>query len=217
LGPGRDSAPHWLESPQGTEWISGIDTVDIPLYVSGSVSLRREMSEFLVISCSLNPDSRSRILCQAAYDLLKGSVGAEFIDLRDMALPMCDGASAYGHPSVAPLAEKIRAAKCVLVGVPVYNYYANAAAKNMVELTGRAWTDKVVGFLCAAGGRSSYMSVMSFANSLMLDFRCLVIPRFVYADGNGFADGKISDSEVTKRINELVETATKLTTVLNSA
>jgi FMN reductase len=38
--------------------------------------------------------------------------------------------------------------------------------------------NKVVGFLCAAGGKSSYMSVMRLANSLMLDFRCLIIPHF---------------------------------------
>jgi FMN reductase len=175
------------------------------------------VSDFLVISCSLNPDSRSRLLCQTAYDELKGSFSAEFVDLRDLSLPLCDGAAAYGHPSVAPLAEKIQAAKCVLVGVPVYNYYANAAAKNMVELTGRAWSDKVVGFLCAAGGRSSYMSVMSFANSLMLDFRCLIIPRFVYADRDAFDQGTIHDPDVSKRITEMVNTATKLTSALQSA
>jgi hypothetical protein len=30
--------------------------------------------------------------------------------------------------------------------------------------------------------------VMSMANSLMLDFRCLIIPRFVYATRNDFDD-----------------------------
>ena len=36
---------------------------------------------------------------------------------------------------------------------------------------------------------SSYMSVMAYANSLMLDFRCVIIPRFVYATGSAFAEG----------------------------
>ncbi len=56
----------------------------------------------------------------------------------------------------------------------------------MIELAGSAWEDKIVGFLCAAGGMSSYMSVMAYANSLMLDFRCVIIPRFVYATGDIF-------------------------------
>ena len=46
-------------------------------------------------------------------------------------------------------------------------------------MAGRAFTGKPVGFVCAAGGRSSYMAVLGLANSLMLDFRCLIVPRFV--------------------------------------
>lgn len=43
----------------------------------------------------------------------------------------------------------------VLVAAPIYNFDVSAAIKNLVEQTGRAWTDKVVGFLCSAGGRAS--------------------------------------------------------------
>ena len=73
----------------------------------------------------------------------------------------------------------------------------------MVELTGSAWEDKIVGFLCAAGGMNSYMSVMAFANSLMLDFRCMIIPRFVYATGDAFDGDELKDKKVAKRIEEL--------------
>jgi NAD(P)H-dependent FMN reductase len=98
----------------------------------------------------------------------------------------------------------------ILVGVAVYNSDVNAAVKNLLELTGSAWEDKVVGFLCAAGGRSSYMSVMGFANSLMLDFRCLIIPRFAYATGNDFSGDSVSNPEVEKRILQLAEDARRL-------
>ena len=54
------------------------------------------------------------------------------------------------------------------------------------------------------------MSIMSLANSLMLDFRCLIIPRFVYTDGAAFKDGTISDAEVTNRIEELVKSSLSL-------
>ena len=66
----------------------------------------------------------------------------------------------------------------IVVAVPIYVYDTNAAIKNFVDLSGRAWTDKPVGFLCAAGGPSSYMAILGLANSLMLDFRCLIVPRF---------------------------------------
>lgn len=169
------------------------------------------MSDYLVISCSLNPKSNSRLLCKAVFESLSAKHSAEFIDLRVLQLPVCDGGSAYGHPAVAPLSEKIKNARCVLLGIPIYNYAASASAKNLIELTGRAWIDKVVGFVCAAGGRMSYMSVMGIANSLMLDFRCLIIPRFVYAHRESFDDAGKYDSEIHQRIEELAETAARLT------
>ena len=62
---------------------------------------------------------------------------------------------------------------------------------------------KVFGFICAAGGKSSYMSVMSFANSLMIDYRCFIIPRFVYALKNDFDGNKVTSPEIKDRINDL--------------
>ncbi len=144
----------------------------------------------LVISCSLNPTSRSARLALHALDTLRVLAGgAELVDLRRTDLPMCDGGEAYRHENVASLAAKVSSAGPILLAVPIYNYDVNAAAKNLIELTGRAWTGKVVGFICAAGGQGSFMSVMSLANSLMLDFRCLIVPRFVYATGEHFEDG----------------------------
>ena len=43
-----------------------------------------------------------------------------------------------------------RAADAILLAVPIYNYDVNAAAKNLVEHTGSAWENKIVGFLAAA-------------------------------------------------------------------
>jgi FMN reductase len=94
--------------------------------------------------------------------------------------------------------------------VPIYNYDVSASAKNLVELTGSGLEDKVVGFLCAAGGHSSYMSVMSFANQLMLDFRCLVLPRFVYATAEAFDRSGVKDPEIQERIDQLAGEAMRI-------
>ena len=60
------------------------------------------------------------------------------------------------------------------------------------------------------------MSVMSIANSLMLDFRCIIVPRFVYAVGSAFRDGAVADGKVAQRIDqlahELVRFASRLAT-----
>jgi len=135
--------------------------------------------------------------------LTSEGVSAALLDLRDYPLPLCDGAAAYGDPNVAALAERIAAADGVLIAMAVYNYGPNAAAKNLLELTGKSWTGKIIGFMCAAGGDASYMSVMPFAGSFILDYRCVMIPRFVYASGKAFGESGIIDPGVDERIGRL--------------
>jgi FMN reductase len=139
-----------------------------------------------------------------AYEnLKKANVDCQWLDTRELNLPICDANTCYADPAVKNIAAAIKAADGILIAAPVYNYDVSAAAKNMIELTGEAWNDKIVGFLCAAGGQGSYMSVMAYANSLMLDFRCTIIPRFVYATGDAFHDDNVTDRKVVKRIEEL--------------
>lgn len=166
----------------------------------------------LILSASLNPESNSRVLAQeAARGLAADGVAAELLDLRDHPLPLCDGATAYGHPGVAPLRDKFAGAAAIIIATPIYNYDGNAALKNVIELTGKAWENKPVAFLCAAGGKSAYMAVMGLANSLMLDFRCLIVPRFVYATGADFGEGRVTNPEQVRRIAQLTQATVRLT------
>ncbi len=171
---------------------------------------------YLVISCSLNPASRSRILAQIAADHVRAHGGeAELVDLAALGLPMCDAASCYSHPEAQALAPRIQEARGIIITAPIYNYDLNAAAKNLIELTGRAWTDKIVGFVCAAGGHGSYMSIMPFANSLMLDFRCVVVPRFVYAPRTAISDETFGDAAINRRVDELATELIRMTDALH--
>ena len=167
--------------------------------------------EYLIVSASLRSNSRSRILANYLADCYESEgVAAKLLDLRDSSLPFCDGETAYAHPEVITFSKAIASARVVILATPIYNFDANAALKNLIELTGEAWENKVVGFLCAAGGTSSYMSVMSLANSLMLDFRCLVIPRFVYVTGGAFTDEELVSEDAKHRIRELAVASTKI-------
>jgi FMN reductase len=166
---------------------------------------------FLVISCSLNPSSRSRGLAtRAAEALREHGAEADLVDLQDVRLPHCDGAACYEVDEVLTLSDRIAAAEGVLLATPIYNYSASASVVNLIELTGQAWNDKVVGFLCAAGGAHSYMSVMGLANSLMLDFRSIVIPRFVYSDESAYDGSELVDPAIEKRLDELAATLIRI-------
>lgn len=154
-------------------------------------------------------------MSQVAFaHLQKQKVECDWIDISTLDLPMCDADKCYLNPSAQKLNQAIEAADGILVATPVYNYDVAAAAKNMLELTGSSWEEKVVGFLCAAGGASSYMSVMAFANSLMLDFRSVIIPRFVYATGDAFDGDKLTDKKMTQRIEQAADDLVKFTKAL---
>src|SRR6195256_4040609 len=173
------------------------------------------MPKHLVISTSGSPDSNSRRMGRAAFaHLQKKKVDCDWIDIREMELPLCDADKCYGMPGSKKLSAAIENADGILIAAPVYNYDVAAAAKNMIELTGSVWEDKIVGFLCAAGGTSSYMSVMAYANSLMLDFRTVIIPRFVYATGSAFDDDRLKDKEVAERIRQVADELVRFTKAL---
>jgi len=172
----------------------------------------------LVISSSLNSDSNSRLLAAEAVRVLIADGGAaHLLDLREHPLPLCDGSAAYSHPSVAPVRALVAQATALIVATPIYNYDGTAALKNLIELTGRAWENKVVGFLCAAGGTNSYMSIMPLANSLMLDFRNVIVPRFVYATSEAFADGQLVDPDQLRRVAELARMTARLGAFVQAA
>ena len=173
------------------------------------------MPNHLVISTSGNPDSNSRRMGRDAFKhLQKAGVSCEWLDISQLDVPLCDADECYVQPGAKQLNDKIKWADGILVATPVYNYDVSAAAKNMVELTGKGWEDKVVGFLCAAGGMSSYMSVMAFANSLMLDFRSIIIPRFVYATGRAFEGDQLVDPQITARVEQLATDLIRFTKAL---
>jgi FMN reductase len=173
------------------------------------------MAKYLVISTSGNPSSNSRKMGRVAFAALqKARIDCEWIDLAELNLPLCDANACYAHPSARKLDAAVAAADGVMVAAPVYNYDVSASAKNMIELTGSSWEDKIVGFLCAAGGMTSYMSVMAYANSLMLDFRCVIIPRFVYATSNVFDEEKLVDQKVIARVEQVATELVRFTEAL---
>ena len=170
--------------------------------------------KYLIISCSLDPHSLSFALAQHAHTLLTKQTGScEFIDLRDYSLPLCNGSnqSADTHEHIRTLHNKILKAEGILIATPVYNYDVSASCKNLLELTGtsyekelsgKAWDNKIVGILAAAGSPICYMAPLGLINSLILDFRCIVLPRFVYASQSEFTDGA-PHSKIQERIHTL--------------
>ena len=61
------------------------------------------------------------------------------------------------------------------------------------------------------------MSAMGLANSLMLDFRCLIIPRFIYATGEAFEGTQLTDEAIELRMDQLVAETLRVADAVNPA
>jgi len=156
----------------------------------------------LIISCSLHPKSRSRILATELHQ----NCSSELLDLRDYNLPFCDGSSSYEDKNVIRLTEQIGKASKIVLAFPIYNFDASATAKNLIELTGEeVWQGKTFTFLCSAGGKRSYLAPLGLANSLQLDYRCIFLPQYIFADASCFNSERssLTDTDVKKRIKDL--------------
>ncbi|GAB4460679.1 MAG: NAD(P)H-dependent oxidoreductase [Armatimonadaceae bacterium] len=161
----------------------------------------------LIVSTSLNPDSRSFVLAEYAATVLRErNVSCEAIDLRKVGeIPMAGSPTGWNSPVVRELRQAMQKATHLIFAVPVYNFSAGAVAKNVIELMGSAELEgKTVGFLCAAGGGRGYMSILPLANAMMLDFRCWIVPRFVYATRADVEHGAIKSDEIRTRIEQML-------------
>ena len=171
--------------------------------------------KYLVLSSNLNADSSTAEVARAVAGSMTGSgVHVDLLDLSSVEMPWCDGRVCYTDPRTSGLTARVAAADGIVVCSPVYNYTFNAALQNFIELTDQAWVGKTVGFACTAGGPASYMAIMSCANALMLDYRCVIVPRFVYVTRDSFTDRKLTDKDVVTRLQALGHTVVSMAQAL---
>ena len=75
---------------------------------------------YLVISTSLNADSKSRVMAREAQKQLSNQdVEAEWLDLAEIPLPMCDGGDAYSDANVVDVGTRIEAAEAIIFATPI--------------------------------------------------------------------------------------------------
>ncbi len=172
------------------------------------------MKNVAIIATSLNPKSKSQILARKLEAHLKEqNVTVEVVDLREHDLPLAGSPGCWEHKDLEHINGVIGRATHIVFAVPVYCYDVNAAAKNVIELMGRSFTEKVIGFMCAAGGQGSYMAVMGMANHLMLDFRSVIVPRFFYTSGEDWTEEGALKPELEERIGMLYEDLKRIAVV----
>lgn len=144
----------------------------------------------LIVSAALKPASKTLIAARTVQTKLQAAgIYTDLADLAVEALPQCDGAGCYADARAKAMTERVKKAALIVMCFPVYNYQPNSAAKNFVEVTNDGWKDKVVSFVANAGGDRSFLAPMPLANSLMVDHRCVIVPRFLYLSPSSYDSG----------------------------
>lgn len=167
-----------------------------------------------VISCSLDPASKSRSLAVASSELLR-ALGhqSSVIDLAEYRLPAFDNDQVFVSEAFPALYDAIDSADGIVLAFPVYNWAPASTVKSLIEATGAtgengriaAWFDKVVTFACAAGLPHSYMATAPLSQSLMLDFKCVINPYTAYISERDWVESQELRSD---RLTRLAKTMT---------
>jgi len=159
-----------------------------------------------VISCSLDPASSSRQLADQSVALLSArGHRSEVVDLATVALPAFDNDRVFDSEAFGVLHDVIRESDGVVLAFPIYNWAPSSTVKSFIEATGAtgygrraAWFDKVVTFVCAAGLPHSYMATGVLAQSLMLDFKCVVNPYTAYFSERDWEAGMLNTDRAAR-------------------
>ena len=173
------------------------------------------------ISSGLAPHSRSERIGHMCIEVLRThGVDTEFVSLKEKSLAGCDPSDPLQHPVFKELSAITAAADALILASPVYNWGVSAELKKYVECVGftdasrkTPLFDKVVTFVSAAGLPHSYMAFGAMAQTMMLDFKCVVSPYPVYVHNRHWEDERLID-EARKRIEKSMFVLVELTKLL---
>lgn len=178
-----------------------------------------------IISCSLDPASKSRNLAVASSELLRGlGHQSSVVDLTEYDLPAFDNDQVYNSDAFAALYDVIGSADGIVLAFPVYNWSPAATVKSLIEATGAtgedgrvaAWFDKVVTFVCAAGLPHSYMATAALGQSLMLDFKCVINPYTAYISERDWEQSQELKTERQARLAKTMTVHAELSELLSA-
>lgn len=160
------------------------------------------MKKTLIISSSLNPESKSYQMCKMICDkMLADKKDVELLDVRDYEL----GHTFRTTPDMQKISEKIAAPDNFIIGMAVYCYTVNDSLKSILDNCFSEVTGKKYGIVCAAGGEKSYLATQHLTQICANEWRMIQLPRVVYASGKDWKEGKLINNDVVERMDLFVE------------
>jgi len=155
----------------------------------------------LIISSSLNPDSKGFKICKMVLEKMEESgMDVELLDVRDYEL----GHTFRTTPDMQKIAEKIAAADNFVIGMAVYCYTINDSLKSVLDNCFENVTGKKYGCVCASGGDKSYLATQTLTQICANEWRMVQLPRVIFSSGSDWSEGELVNKDVHERIEIFV-------------
>jgi FMN reductase len=179
------------------------------------------MVKIVGINGSLRSGSHSAQALAIALERV-AALGAEteFLDLRTLVLPFCNGGDDYpDYPDVERLRETVKAADGLIFATPEYHGSVSGVLKNALDLLSfEHLSDKVAGNISILGGQSNSNAL----NDLRVILRWVhswVIPEQI-AVGQAWQsftpEGKVVDEKLSQRFDHFAKSLVDNTRKLRS-
>jgi FMN reductase len=179
-------------------------------------------TKILIVSSSLDPQSRSEQVAHLCEEYFKGHAEVRFANLKDYRLEGCDLHDPLKSEAYRQLHQFVLEADALVLASPIYNWGCCAELKRFVEVVGTTppdgsvsgpFYDKVVAFVNSAGLPHSYMAFSGLAMSMMLDFKCVISPYNVYITNRDWETGSLGES-ATQRLSKSMDVVLELASLL---
>ena len=134
--------------------------------------------KIVAIVGSLRESSTSRhALRLAATGAERAGATVEWLELRELDLPLCDGRRDSYGPEVERLRAAVQGADALLVGSPEYHGSMTGVLKNALDLLGPdELRDKMVGLLATARGDAGAMNALNHLRHVSRWMNAWVLP-----------------------------------------
>lgn len=175
------------------------------------------MNKIVLIQGSLNHNSKTAVLVDAAANLLKEySINNEIIDLRYIELEFCDGRSLTDYNTDLQTAQNIlKDANAVIIGMPVYGYSLSGALKNFLDIVGSGIHRKFVGILCQSGGYRSYLASADLVKYISFEFFGYSVQPIVHTTQKEFTMNTLSDDGALSLLKDMLKELLRVTNLSN--
>lgn len=174
----------------------------------------------LGISGSLSRQSKTELAVRRALTFIteeNESVQTDLISLSDLNLVFCDGRNPEKYEGdTRTVLDKIAKADALIVGSPIYRGTYSGAFKNLFDLIPNdILKGKVIGIIATGGSNHHYLAIEHQFKPLFGYFNAYIIPGGVYANNRHFSNGKLTDSDVILRLQNLAKETIRLSSRLH--